>query len=237
MLWAIDVGNTDTVAGAFDGDWIAIERFPTAETRYEQLPGPPSGVVVSGRNSHRWQELAVRNFGIEAVVLSTGAQVGLEVLYDPPNAVGSDRIANALAARANYGAPVVAVDFGTATTFDVVDSGGRFVGGAILPGLKTAAASLSQAAALPTAPIEAPDHAIGASTVAAIQSGVVLGHAGAVDLIASRIAAELGGNTAFVATGGLAPVVIPLCSTPLTYDPNLTLDGLVLAYRAITGGL
>lgn len=248
MLWAIDVGNTNTVVGVWDDQWIAVWRFGTnaGETEDElavklkgfaDLAGVPfraSGVAVASvvpRMDHDLQRLCEKWLHAPSFFLTTGDQVGLPVEYDPPHAVGADRIANALAALALVEPPLVVVDFGTATTFDAVSRDGVYVGGAILPGPTVSIEALfSRTAKLPQIPLVAPERAIGTSTVASIQSGVMLGYAGAIDALALRISTELGGARV-LATGGLGGIFIGLCHQIERYEPNLTLDGLRIAWE------
>ena len=197
MLLAIDVGNTHTVFGVHDGDaWVSTWRRGTEveDTADEiaawlsalfALDGLPFaagrvviGSVVPGYNA-ALAELASRYFGVEARFLSGDSPHGVPVLYDPPSAVGADRIANALAALALAPPPIVVVDFGTATTFDVVDVQGAYVGGAILAGPLTALQSLiGRAAKLPSIELKTPARALGRNTVESIQSGAMFGTAG-----------------------------------------------------------
>lgn len=254
MLWAIDVGNTHTVVGLHNGAWAAVWRLETHSGDTEdqlaatfgqlcQATGLPFkadaliiGSVVPSVES-TWRHFGEKWLRQTPVFLERGAQVGLEVTYDPPHAVGADRIANALAAIAQYGAPVVAVDFGTATTFDTVDADGRYIGGAILPGVLISVEALSQRAArLPSISLVEPKQAIGRNTVDALRSGVMLGYAGAVDALARQIRSELGGKPTLVATGGLAGAFSNLCKEIDVVNPNLTLEGLLLAHQRIVLG-
>jgi len=151
---------------------------------------------------------------------------GLSVQYEPPSAVGADRIANAVAVREKHGTPAVVVDFGTATTFDAVTHD-AYLGGAILPGTALSIEALAlHTAKLPRIPIETPAQAIGKTTTQSLQSGLVLGYAGAIDSLARRFIRELGGSARVVATGGLADLFAPLCETIEVVDATLTLDGI-----------
>jgi len=252
MLLAIDVGNTHMVFGLWDGaDWKAIWRRATDPLETEdQLASWLSGVhglsglemradavaiasVVPQADSHL-ELLSSRWLGVEPVFLRNGAEVGLRVDYDPPHAVGADRIANALAALSRFRPPIVVVDFGTATTFDSIDGNGVYVGGAILPGVEIASQALvERTAKLPQIDLVAPKTAIGKNTVHSLQSGVMLGYAGAVDALAGQIDAELGGGSTIIATGGLGRVFLGLCKTIQDYHGTLTLDGLVIAYSKL----
>jgi type III pantothenate kinase len=165
------------------------------------------------------------------VVIGPGIRTGMPINIDNPREVGADRVVNAVAARTRYGAPVISVDFGTSTNMDVVDASGAYVGGAIAPGLEVSETALIAAtAALRRVETSAPRAAIGRNTVEAMQSGLVYGHAGLVDGIVERLVAEIGGEPAIVATGGLASTIVPHCRTVSTVDANLTLDGLRMIY-------
>lgn len=251
MLLAIDVGNTHTVYGLWDGEaWVANWRRATAPDETEdQLAGWLHGMfalcelpwkideaicgsVVPAMNG-ALDKLCDRWFGVRLRFLDRGNQVGLSVLYDPPSAVGADRLANALGALAKYEPPVTIVDFGTATTFDAIDQDGAYTGGAILPGLRIGSQALfDRAAKLPQVDFVAPATAVGKNTVHALQSGIMLGYAGAIDALARRIQAELGGGSV-IATGGLGAHFLGLCETLGCYEPTLTLEGLVIASKRL----
>ena len=247
MLLAVDVGNSHTVYGLHDGtEWRAVWRRATdVEDTADELAawlatlhgvaGLPFaadrcvvGSVVPGTNM-ALEELARRYYRCEARMLRSDGDHGLRVTYDPPSGVGADRIANAIGALALVPAPVVVVDFGTATTFDVVDASGAYAGGAILAGPITALGALvGRTAKLPSIELKAPPAAIGRNTNDAIASGMMFGYAGAVDALAARIDAELGGGATFLATGGLAHAFASLCRSIERVEPMLTLDGLRL---------
>lgn len=252
MLLAIDVGNTHTVFGLWDGAaWKAIWRRSTNATDTEdQLAVWLNGVhalagmamsadkvviasVVPQMDSNL-ELLSTKWLRAKPVFLRDGASVGLVVDYDPPHAVGADRVANAIGALAKHEPPIVVVDFGTATTFDTIDRNGTHVGGAILPGVAIASQALVEhAAKLPQIDLVAPIKAIGRNTVHSLQSGVMLGYAGAIDALAARINDELGGDATIIATGGLGKVFVDLCARIESYDETLTLDGLVLAHSRL----
>jgi type III pantothenate kinase len=249
MLLAADVGNTETVLGVFDGpELVHTWRLSTQPER----SADELALLLSGLLEHRalslekltglcvasvvpdvtrqLREMADRTLPFDPVIVGPGTKTGVAVLTDNPREVGADRIVNTLAAFTRYGGPAIVVDFGTGTNFDVVSEAGEFLGGVIAPGLQISAATLVQRAArLTRVELEAPPSVIGTSTVTAIQSGLVYGTAGEVDGIVDRIAAELGSATV-IATGGLAPVVIPHCRTIDHHEPFLTLEGLRLVY-------
>lgn len=255
MLLAIDVGNTQTVMGAYDGsELVRMLRIATVKTDTsdelrlkvihllaaesivpEQLDDAVLASVVPYL-TQEWTYALKKMLGKKPIVCSAplAAEAGLfESDYDNPSEIGADRVADAIAARALYGAPVVVVDFGTATNLEVVDARGCFVGGIIAPGLETSAAALfSHATKLPAIELADPGVAIGRNTVAAMQSGIVYGEADRVDGFVRRIFAQLGYEGAVVATGGLATRMAPLCSTVTATNPKLTLEGLRLLAEA-----
>lgn len=249
MVLAIDVGNTQTVYGLWDGKtWSHTWRRKTDREDTEDELGAwllimleRVGIAASDVREvliasvvpplhFALERLSTRYFSVSARFLTATSVPSLTVVYDPPTAVGADRIANAIGALALYAPPVIVVDFGTATTFDAIDQEGRYVGGAILPGIEVSAAALTaRAAKLPTVELKTPAFAVGTSTALSIQSGLMFGYAGAIDALARRIAAELGEGTRVIATGGLGSTFLGLCETLESYEPNLTLDGLRLA--------
>jgi len=248
MLLAIDVGNTHTVCGVWSGEeWLAIWRRTTNRHVTEdelaawlkgmfdlsELPWHIDAVVcgsVVPQVDLTWSRVGERWLNVPVRFVKLGSDVGLTVEYDPPHAVGADRIANALGALDRFSPPIIVVDFGTATTFDSIDAAGVYVGGAILPGVTLSSESLFQKAAkLPTVPYVAPPTALGRNTVHSLQSGIMFGYAGAIDSLAQKINHELGGDAKIVATGGLGNLFLGICTSIESYEPNLTLDGLVIA--------
>lgn len=245
MLLAIDAGNTHVVCGLWDGtQWVRMWRRATCPEDTEDelaawlrsmfaLSGLPwevdsavcASVVPSLESA--LAEMCRKWLGVELWFLKTGAQVGLEVVYEPPSAVGADRLANAIGALALFTPPVVVVDFGTATTFDVIDAQGRYIGGAILPGVQISSQALfAKAAKLPAVKFSAPETAIGRDTTHSLQSGIMLGYADAIDGLTARICCELGSPARVVATGGLGGQFLGICRRIESYEPLLTLDGL-----------
>ena len=251
MLLAIDVGNTHCVFGVWhESRWAAVWRHRTdGQTTEDQLgawlrtmftmaelPWAVDAVMVACVVPPMVEPLTLlarRWLGVEAAFLRDGAAVGLTVTYQPPTSVGADRLANALGALALFQPPLVVVDFGTGTNFDAVDREGRYVGGAIMPGILVGSEALFQRAAkLPHVEglaLAAPPRAIGGTTVESLQSGIVLGYAAAIDGLASKMDAELGGGCRVVATGGLGAMFLGLCERVESFEPNLTLDGLRIA--------
>jgi type III pantothenate kinase len=250
MLLAVDVGNTQTVLGLFDGERLAEHwRVATeAERTGDELAAllsdllslrglgfdDVSAICLSSAVPllvRSYQELAERHIGAPLLVLGPGTRTGIPVLYDDPREVGPDRIANAVAARERYGAPCIVVDFGTSTNFDAVSAQGEYVGGVLAPGIEVSMDALfARAARLTKVDFVEPETVIGKTTVASLQSGLVYGFAGQVDGIVERIRAELGDNAPVIATGGLAELIAPHSRTIEKVDPLLTLDGLRLVW-------
>src|SRR3989440_11207007 len=241
MLLAIDVGNTQTVFGLFEGEKLG-EQFRVGTNRshtgdelavllrafldVEAL----DGIVLCASVPplvREYEAFADRWAGAELLVLGPGVPTGVPIRYDDPREVGADRIANAVAARERHGAPAVVVDFGTSTNFDVVNAEGEFAGGVLAPGVEVSMDALfARAARLPRVPFVAPERVISQTTVAALQSGLVYGFAGQVDAIVDRIRDELGApDASVVATGGLAELIAPHTRTITVVDQELTLQG------------
>jgi type III pantothenate kinase len=250
MLLAVDVGNTQTVLGLFDGERLAEHwRVATeAERTGDELAAllsdllslrglafeDVSGICLSSTVPllvRAYQELAERQIEAPLLVLGPGTRTGIPVLYDDPREVGPDRIANAVAARERYGVPCIVVDFGTSTNFDAVSAQGEYVGGVLAPGIEISMDALfARAARLTKVDFVAPETVIGKTTVASLQSGLVYGFAGQVDGIVERIRVELGDHAPVIATGGLAELIAPHSRTIEKVDPLLTLDGLRLVW-------
>jgi type III pantothenate kinase len=245
-LLAVDVGNTQTVLGLFDGDRLSeqfrVGTHPTSTADelavlirgFVELESLEGIVLCSSvpQLVQAYEGFAGRWAGTEVLVLGPGVQTGVPIRYDDPREVGPDRIANTVAARERHGAPCVVVDFGTSTNFDVVSSAGEFAGGVLAPGVEISMDALfARAARLPTVPFVAPERVISQTTVSALQSGLVYGFAGQVDAIVGRIRDELGAADApVVATGGLAELIAPHSQTITVVDPELTLHGLRLVW-------
>jgi type III pantothenate kinase len=171
-----------------------------------------------------------RTWKLDPLIVSLDLDLGIEVHYSPRQAVGADRIANAVAAVQKYGAPSIVVDFGTATTFDCIAADASYVGGAIAPGLEISEEALvASTAQLPRVPLVPPERSVGTTTMTSLQSGILFGYAGLVDGLVDRISAELG-TAHVIATGGLATVIAPHTRTIQDIDLDLTLRGLHLLY-------
>ena len=179
-----------------------------------------------------WETLAEKWAEAPLLVVGPGIKTGIPIRYDDPREVGPDRIVNAVAAKERYGAPVIVVDFGTSTNFDVVSSEGDYVGGVLAPGIETSMEALfARAARLVKVDYSAPENVIGKTTVGGLQSGLVYGFAGQVDGIVGRIREELHAEAQAIATGGLADLVAPHSRTIASVDPFLTLDGLRMVWE------
>lgn len=252
MLLAADVGNTEIVLGVFDGadlrftwrlstraeqtsDELALELAGLLEHRRLDLRADVDGLCVASvvpDLTTAFRDMAASYLTIEPVIVGPGTRTGVPVLTDNPREVGADRVMNALAAFTRFGGPSIVVDFGTSTNFDVISAAGEFVGGVIGPGIQVAAASLvSRTARLPRVELTAPPSVIGKNTVECIQSALIFGTADMVDGIVARIGDELGATPTTVATGGLAPLVIPHCRSVRQHEPWLTLEGLRLVHE------
>jgi type III pantothenate kinase len=251
VLLAIDVGNTQTVLGLYEGDELAEHRRLATEAR---RTGDELGVLYRGLvdlervdgicvassvpalvRSH--EELAGRFTRAPILIVGPGTKTGLAIRYDDPREVGADRIANAVGARERYGTPCIVVDFGTSTNFDIVSAAGEFVGGVLAPGVEISMEALFQRAArLLKVDFTEPPTVIGKTTSQALQSGLVYGFAGQVDGIVARIRGELGAEARVVATGGLADLIAPHSATISLVDPWLTLEGLRLIWALNTTG-
>jgi type III pantothenate kinase len=255
MLLAVDVGNTNTKIALCDqrGDrmfatwrisslrdrmpdeWFAIlvSLLRTEGKRTEDVTGVAISSVVPGITT--WlTEMCRRRIKVEPVVLASTQDLGLTILTEQPSETGIDRVINGVAAFARFGGPVVIVDCGTATKFDVVNAAGAFVGGAIAPGLEISLNALTgRAARLYAVSVDLPERAIGTSTVASIQSGVVLGYVALCEGMIRRILDEVGSGATVVATGGAADLVRRSIPAIAEYVPSLTLDGIRAAYQRL----
>lgn len=249
MLLAIDVGNTNTVLGLFDGDdlvrsWrVKTDARETADEIDLKLRGlladAPAfdGIALCSTVPSVLREMRTtldRYYSdVPQVIVEPGVKTGVPVNTDNPKEVGADRIVNSLAVYTLYGGPAIVVDFGTSTNLDVVSAKGEFIGGALAPGIEISIDALaSRAAQLRKVELVAPRNVIGKNTVEALQSGAVFGFAGQVDGLVDRITDELGTPVrAVVATGGLASIVVPHSQTITDHEPNLTLIGLRLLFE------
>ena len=252
MLLAVNVGNTNTVLGVFRGadleqqwrtstepertaDELAVLFAGLLEQVGLSFSNQITGVVLSSvvpTSTSALREMVNRYFNFPPVVVEPGTKTGLSIATDNPRELGADRVVNALAAFSRYGGPCIVIDFGTATTYDVVSERGEFLGGAIAPGIQTKNASLSrETARLPQVELAAPRSVVGKNTVEAIQAALIYGSAAEADGMIERLRKELGGSATVVATGGLASLVVPHCQFVDEQDPWLTLEGLRLVFE------
>jgi type III pantothenate kinase len=255
MLLAVDVGNTQTHLGAFDGETLACDwRLTTVPSAtadelaatisdllsleglgFDSLDGAIVSTVVP-QLGPEYERLTERHTDTRALLVGPNLKTGMPILVDNPHELGADRLVNAVAAHARADGACVTVDFGTSTNFDVVSGAGEYLGGVIGPGVEVSLEALTaRAAKLPRIDLSSPETAIGKHTTAAIKSGFAYGFAGLVDGIDRRLADELGEEARFIATGGLAQTIAPLCETIDEVDELLTLRGLQLIHAQNSG--
>ena len=251
MLLVMDIGNTNITLGIFDGENLhGTFRMTTKVTRTSdeyaitlreliELQGVKASDIdavimasVVPEVMHSLGSAFVKYFHIKPVVVSAGIKTGIRIVTENPKQVGADRIVDAVAAYTLYGGPVIVIDFGTATTYDIVGPEGTFEGAVIAPGIRTSAQSLwNMAAMLPEVVIKKPDSILAKETVSCMQAGIVFGQIGQAEYIVNRIRKESGYTDAkVVATGGLGNIISKETDTIDYYDPQLTLKGLKIIY-------
>ncbi|RLC69776.1 MAG: type III pantothenate kinase [Chloroflexi bacterium] len=251
MLLAIDVGNTTINLGVFEGEelrstWhlatevhrLADEYAAVLLDLLEHQGLTPSQVdqaiicSVVPPLITTFRELCQRYFRVDPLVVEAGVRTGVNIRMDNPREVGADRVTNAVAGHRLYGGPLIVIDFGTATTFDVVSEEGDYLGGAISPGIGIAAEALfERAAKLPRVELAYPPRAIGRNTISAMQSGLLFGYIGLIEGMVNRIRKELGKRARVIATGGYAELVAQRCRLIEVVDPNLSLKGLRIIHE------
>lgn len=251
MILAIDIGNTNIVLGGIENGEIrfvarmATDVIHTSDQYHLELkqmlglfsvePDALEGTIISSVVPpvlHSIHTAIVKMTKKEPMIVGPGIRTGLNIHVDNPKQVGSDLIVAAVAGVRDYGAPLLIVDMGTATTISAIDETKSFRGGCICPGVRISLDALtSHTAQLPGISLEAPKHAIGRNTVDCMQSGIMLGTAAMLDGLLARMEAELGRAVTVVATGGIAQFVVPLCSRKIVYDKNLILKGLDILYH------
>jgi type III pantothenate kinase len=251
MLLVVDVGNTQTHFGAYrDSELLEHWRFATVrQSTADQLGAALRNLlglrglgfedldasIVSStvpQIEPEWTAMAARYLGHEMHAVGPGTRTGMAIRYDNPREIGADRLVNAVALRERFGGPAVCVDFGTATTFDVLSAEGDYLGGALMTGIEISLEALSERGArLPKIELAPPRSVIGKNTIDAIRSGVVFGYAGAIDAILRRVYDELGERAPAIATGGLASLVVPYTEEISEVDDLLTLTGLRLLHE------
>lgn len=249
MILAIDVGNTHTVLGVYANQTWRSWRAHTNPARTEDehgallhsffaregLPMAVEGAIIASvvpALEETLRMLCQNWLSVDPLFVNASLDLGLTVDYDPPTAVGADRLANAVGAVEHYGAPAIVVDFGTATTLDAISKDRAYVGGAILPGVFLALEALAgRTAKLPRIALDHAPEPIGRNTPDSLRSGILLGSAGAIEYLAAQFKQSLGDETRVIATGGLGGLIAPMCPSIETSDPMLTMEGLRLIFE------
>ena len=253
MLLAIDVGNSNTVLGLYDGDkllhdWrirtevdntvdeygmLILNLYRTARISSKSVRSV-NGIIIScvaPPMLNILEPLCEKYFKIKPLIVGPGIKTGMPIYYDNPKEVGADRIVNAVAAREKYKGDLIIVDFGTATTFDYVTSNGEYMGGCIAPGIIVSSEALfERASKLPRVEFSKPKSIIAKDTISSMQAGIMYGYAGLVDGIVKRMMSESKSSPTVVATGGLAGIIAPETKSINVVDDMLTLDGLRIIY-------
>ncbi len=253
MLLAIDIGNTQIAAGLFKSDNLvahwrvasSIERTEDETWIVMQAIASANGFNITDTNgvaissvvpdiTHTFEKMAVKYLACDPIVVDSNLNLGIDILYENPSSVGADRLCNAVAGFNKYSGPLIIVDFGTATTFDVVSHKGEYLGGIIAPGIEMSSMILHRRAAkLPRVYLTFPDKIIGRSTEKSIQSGLMYGAVEMVEGFTQRIVQELGHPTTNIATGGLARLILGELRTNFHLDTDLTLEGLSIIYNRV----
>jgi len=247
----IDIGNTDSVLGLYsdskllnswrlssrsnhteDEYWVSLESFIGRQNfKAEDITGVAISSVVP-ELTMIYQRMVNKYLKIDPLLISADLDLGMKVLYQDPQAVGADRLCNAVAGKARYGVPLIIIDFGTATTFDCIDQAGDYLGGVICAGIESTAAALHQRAAkLPKIELTFPDKVIGVNTQHSMQSGILIGTVKLIEGLIKEIKKELPGNPKVIATGGLAHLVAKKTGYIDQVDYNLNLEGIHLIYH------
>ncbi len=253
MLLAIDVGNSNTVLGLYDGDkllhdWrirtevdntvdeygiLILNLYRTARISSKSVRSI-NGIIIScvaPPMLNILEPLCEKYFKIKPLIVGPGVKTGMPIYYDNPKEVGADRIVNAVAAREKYKGDLIIVDFGTATTFDYVTSNGEYMGGCIAPGIIVSSEALfERTSKLPRVEFSKPKSIIAKDTISSMQAGIMYGYAGLVDGIVKRMMSESKSSPTVVATGGLAGIIAPETKSINVVDDMLTLDGLRIIY-------
>lgn len=251
MLLAIDIGNTNLVIGCIENDKIlfkariATDRLRTSDQYGVEIKNMLEvyGVQIQDIDDciissvvppvfHSVRTGVIKVIGKQPMVVGPGLKTGLSIHVDVPSQVGSDRIVIAVAALAEYKAPLILMDLGTATTIDIVEPENKYLGGVIFPGVKISLDALtSRAAQLPAISLDRPKHVIGKNTVDCMRSGMLYGTASMIDGLIDRIEEELGHSSTIIATGGMAQFITPLCKREIILEKDLLLKGLNIIYK------
>ncbi len=252
MLLVIDIGNTNITFGVFKGDKLLgtfrmMTKLPRTSDEYGIMLRElveHQGIVSTEINAaivasvvpdvmHSFGSAMIKYFGIRPMVVSAGIKTGIRIVTENPKQVGADRIVDAVAAYTIHGGPVIVIDYGTATTYDVVGPDGTFEAAVIAPGIRTSAQAMwGQAAMLPAVEIKKPDSVLGRETIASMQAGIVFGQIGQTEYIVKKIRQESGyTNAKVVASGGLGNIIAGETDVIDVYDPQLTLKGLRIIYE------
>lgn len=254
MILTIDMGNSNIVVGGIDENKLYFEERITTDHRktsleyaimlknileinkikHSDIEGAIMSSVVPPLNAPL--SSAVKKItGKRLMLVGSGMKTGLNIKVDNPKTVGGDRIVAAVAAIAQFKGPIIVIDMGTATTFDVIDRNGSYIGGVILPGVMVSLNALvGSTAQLPQINLDTPKRTIGKNTVECMQNGIMYGNASMIDGLIDRIEKELGETCTLVATGSMTRFITPLCSHKITYVPDLLLRGLLVLYRQNT---
>ncbi|RCK74453.1 MAG: Pantothenate kinase type III, CoaX-like [Ignavibacteriae bacterium] len=251
MLLAVDIGNTHIVIGVFKNEKLLShwrlssnitrtedESFLVVKLLFDQInitPRDISGVVISSvvpNFTNVYRLLSIKYFNTRPIIISSDLKLGIKIKYDNPKAVGADRLCNAVATYRKYGGPSIVVDFGTATTFDVISKKGEYLGGVIAPGIETAGGELHRRAAqLPKIELKFPKNIIGKNTIESMQAGILYGALDAMEGIIKRIETELGSKAKLIATGGYSKLMCMESKLKLNCEPSLVLEGAKLIYE------
>ncbi|WP_046173323.1 type III pantothenate kinase [Domibacillus indicus] len=251
MIFVLDVGNTNTVLGVYEGEvlkhhWRIETNRNKTEDEYGMMIkslfqhdglefGQIEGVIISSvvpPIMAALERMCEKYFHVKPLVVGPGVKTGLNIKYENPREVGADRIVNAVAGIHEYGTPLIIVDFGTATTYCYIDESSHYMGGLIAPGIGISTEALyTRASKLPRIEITRPETVVGKNTVSAMQAGILYGYVGQVEGIVSRIKKEANADPTVIATGGLAGLIAKECSMIDVVDPDLTLKGLLLIYK------
>ena len=250
MILALDIGNTNIVAGCIDDSGILFSeriKTDTSKTDLEYVVLFDALLDLHNIDRNSIEGVAVSSvvppvntvitaacekmLGKSPLFVGPGVKTGINIVIDNPSSAGSDLIVDAVAGLKEYGAPLIIIDMGTATTVTILDENKNFIGGAIMPGIGATMDSLvNRTSQLPRIALEAPKRTIGANTVDCMKSGIIIGQAAAIDGMIDRMWEELGYETKIVATGGLVPCIIPNCRHDIITDSNLILKGLKIIY-------